>query len=138
MEYKDIMDYTREHGIQAAINLLLLCPDNYKDDFDTVMHELLDMEGKRMIAMMEWLQAAHKVMQSMNNEECYYSWTLTVPDEPTMDDFEEIAADEEMCAHVVARFNELFDHYKKWGIYAPDDDVVEFLKANNLNIKIVK
>lgn len=138
MQYKDIMDYTREHGPQAAIDLLLLCPDNYKDDFDKAMHELLDMEEKRMISMMNWLQAAHKVMQSMNDEDCYYSWILTVPDEPTMDDFEDIAVDDEKSAHVVARFHELFDYYKRGGIYAPDADTIDFLKANNLDIQIIK
>lgn len=48
------------------------------------------------------LEAMHRVIQSANDEELYYAWILVVPDEPSREDFEELAADD-------ADYNEVCD-----------------------------
>ena len=48
------------------------------------------------------LEAMHRVIQSANDEELYYAWILVVPDEPSREDFEELAADD-------ADYNEICD-----------------------------
>lgn len=62
----------------------------------------------------ELLQKLDSVMRNMNDEECYMTWILTVPDEATKEDFEDIAADDEFFTEVLNLFSELFDYYKKW------------------------
>lgn len=48
------------------------------------------------------LEAMHRVIQNTNDEEIYYTWILVVPDEPSREDFEELAADD-------ADYNEVCD-----------------------------
>lgn len=48
------------------------------------------------------LEAMHRVIQNTNDEEIYYTWILVVPDEPSREDFEELAADD-------ADYNEICD-----------------------------
>ena len=41
------------------------------------------------------LTALHEIMMNMNDEDCYFTWILTVPDEPSEDDFVWIASNDE-------------------------------------------
>lgn len=72
----------------------------------------------RMIkARIELLKAMHLIMQTMNNEEAYFAWINTMPDEPQEDDFEFIAGDEEELKECVQAFKRIFVAYQKDGIY---------------------
>ncbi len=48
------------------------------------------------------LKAMHELMLMANDEEIYMTWIYTVPDEPSEQDFIEIASDEK-------EYNEVFD-----------------------------
>lgn len=48
------------------------------------------------------LKAMHDLMCEANDEEIYMAWIYTVPDEPSEQDFIEIASDEK-------EYNEVFD-----------------------------
>ena len=58
-------------------------------------------------ARMAQLKAMHELMMNANNEGIYMVWIVTgVPDCPTEDDFEDIAADDKL-------YNECFDLFVK-------------------------
>ena len=48
------------------------------------------------------LKAMHELILNANDEEIYMTWIYTVPDEPSEQDFIEIASDEK-------EYNEVFD-----------------------------
>lgn len=48
------------------------------------------------------LKAMHELMLNANDEEIYMTWIYTVPDEPSEQDFIEIASDKK-------EYNEVFD-----------------------------
>lgn len=48
------------------------------------------------------LKAMHELMLNANDEEIYMTWIYTIPDEPSEQDFIEIASDEK-------EYNEVFD-----------------------------
>lgn len=53
------------------------------------------------------LKAMHELMRNANDEEIYMTWIVAgVPDEPREEDFEDIAADDDM-------YNECFDLFIK-------------------------
>ena len=60
----------------------------------------------------ELLQKLDSIMRCMNDEECYMTWILTVPDEATKEDFEDIAGDDEFFDEVLELFLRLFAWYK--------------------------
>ena len=60
----------------------------------------------------ELLQKLDSIMRNMNDEECYMTWILTVPDEATTEDFEDIAGDDEFFDEVLELFLRLFAWYK--------------------------
>jgi hypothetical protein len=53
-------------------------------------------------ARMRQLKAMHELMRNADDETIYMSWIGLVPDEPSEEDFEYIAADDDM-------YNECFD-----------------------------
>ena len=53
------------------------------------------------------IKAMHEVIRMGNDENIYMSWINVVPDEPTDDDFEEIAADKDQYNEVVDKFIKL-------------------------------
>ena len=57
-------------------------------------------------ARMTQLKAMHTIMCECNEESIYFSWILLMPDAPTVDDFRDIALDEE-------QYNECFDLFLK-------------------------
>lgn len=50
------------------------------------------------------LKAMHELMTLANDEDIYMAWIYTMPDEPSEEDFEDIAEDDEM-------YNECFDAF---------------------------
>ena len=50
------------------------------------------------------LKAMHELMTLANDENIYMAWIYTMPDEPSEEDFEDIAEDDEM-------YNECFDAF---------------------------
>ena len=60
------------------------------------------------------LTKLHSIMMCMNDEECYMSWILMVPDEPTKEDFKDIAEDDKFFHEVLTRFHLLFGTYKDY------------------------
>lgn len=61
----------------------------------------------------ELLQKLNSIMKNMNDERCYMAWILTVPDEATKEDFEDIAGDDEFFDEVLELFLRLFSWYKR-------------------------
>lgn len=75
----------------------------------------------------------HEVMMAMNDEDAYFDWIYTMPDEPDEDDFEWFAGDDEEYKELVDAFNRIYNRYKKHGLTEPSEEVVNFLSRNNLN-----
>lgn len=63
------------------------------------------------------LRDMHNMMLHMNDEDAYMHWiTLGVPDEPSDDDFESIAEDEEEFNEVVNWWYKIYSYYSKYGM----------------------
>ena len=60
------------------------------------------------------LKKLHEIMMNMNDEDCYFTWILIVPDEPSDDDFEFIASDDKEFEEVLNLFERLFHEYKQY------------------------
>lgn len=54
----------------------------------------------------------HSIMICMNDENAYMEWIVTVPDEPTREDFEDIAQDDKFFNEVLKEFMRIFNEYK--------------------------
>lgn len=61
----------------------------------------MDYKTSKRIAL---LKRMHDVMLNISNEDYYMAWIYIMPDEPTEEDFIDIAEDEDM-------FNEVLYHY---------------------------
>lgn len=68
--------------------------------------EMNNMNNWTLRARIAQLKAMHELMLNANNEEIYMRWILLMPDEPTEDDFVNIAEDTE-------EYNEFFDFFVK-------------------------
>lgn len=66
----------------------------------------------RMVA----LRVMHKIMSNMNDEDCYDEWIKEMPDEPSEDDFESIASNDESYVSVEKEFFRLCKVYLKYGL----------------------
>lgn len=64
------------------------------------------IEGYRLNVRIAQLKAMHKLMQAANDEDIYYTWVYTMPDEPSEEDFKSIAMDDKA-------YNECFDVFVK-------------------------
>lgn len=60
------------------------------------------------------LKKMHEIMMNMNDEDCYFTWILFVPDEPSDDDFEFIASNDEDWNYALELFERLFHEYKQY------------------------
>lgn len=66
----------------------------------------------------EIIKGMHAIMCAMNNEEAYFDhWIYIVPDESSDEDLQEIAADENSFADVVACFRRNFTRYADDGLF---------------------
>ena len=64
------------------------------------------------------IKAMHEIVLSMNHEGAYYDrWILVVPDQPTEEDFEELAEDEEYFGDAVRCFKGIIEDYLEDGLY---------------------
>ena len=50
------------------------------------------------------LKAMDEIVVDINDENAYASWIVTVPDQASDDDFEDIAEDQEFCDDVCRKF----------------------------------
>lgn len=65
------------------------------------------------------LMSMHNIMLHMNNEDAYWSWViLGVPDQPSRNDYEFIASNEDAFRECVEHFTNVFNEYIEDGIYA--------------------
>lgn len=84
--------------------------NNYKD----YMHEQF---MKHVKDRTEVVKAMHLIMQSMNNEDAYFSWIYTMPDCPDAEDFEFFASDEKEFDDLCDVFFKICRIYGKDGLY---------------------
>lgn len=70
-----------------------------------------------ILERVDLLKAMHKVMCHMNDEFAYEIWvTEGVPDEPSNEDYEQIANDYTMYKHVIETFEDIMKDYIVSGI----------------------
>lgn len=62
----------------------------------------------------EQLKAMHNFMLTANYEPIYYEWIMVVPDNPSEEDFFDIAEDDELYKESCELFAELIQKVKKW------------------------
>ena len=75
------------------------------------------------------LELMHSVMQSMNNENAYFSWITTgVPDGATEEDYIDIASNSEEFDNCLELFDRLFTKYAPDGLFRPSSDEIAFAK----------
>ena len=73
------------------------------------------------------LKLMHEIMQSMNDEDAYYSWVMTgVPDGATEEDFIDIASNSDDFADCKDLFDKLFKRYSKDGLYKPSAEEINY------------
>ena len=70
---------------------------------------------------MQLIKAMHIVVCSMNDEEAYARWIYLVPDCATVDDFDDIAHDDDLYGDCCDLFRELVQEYGKSGFYSIGD-----------------
>lgn len=61
------------------------------------------------------VKAMHECVMCANDENLYMNWVLTVPDEPTKEDFEDIADDKKMYNEVCDLFVRIISN-KNWRV----------------------
>lgn len=107
----------------------------YKQALDFVMNYVQDIltNGVKKFEppkgdenLVKNLKLMHSVMMSMNNEDAYYSWIYVVPDEPSEEDFNYIASDEDEYKDCEDTFYSLFKKYAKDGLYKPSEEEKQF------------
>lgn len=96
--------YCRECGAEVEVTYGVesyTCPECKKE----IAYKNL-MRSWMLDARVSQLKAMHNLICESNDERIYISWTYTVPDCPTEDDFIDIAMDDE-------EYNEVFDLFIK-------------------------
>ena len=63
------------------------------------------------------LEGMNNIIKALNNEEAYYEWIVTIPDEADEDDIKYCAEDEEIFTEAVEDFKRIMKHYLKDGFY---------------------
>lgn len=58
------------------------------------------------------LTLLHEIMMNMNDEDCYFTWIMVVPDEASEDDFAWIAANDEEFNYTLDLFERLFHQFR--------------------------
>lgn len=90
----------------------------------------------QFLAKFTRLEQMNAVMQSMNNEECYYTWIYLVPDEATREDLEYIAMDNELFREACQLYDKLYMKYREDGLYKPSASAVNFAKATDKRLNL--
>ena len=65
---------------------------------------------KAYIIRLQNVMLMHETILSMSNENAYFSWIYRMPDEPTIEDFNDFAEDEEEYMELYLYFNKLFSN----------------------------
>lgn len=91
---------------------------------------------KAYIIRLQNVMLMHETMLSMNDENAYFSWIYRMPDEPTLEDFNDFAEDEEEYIELYLYFNKLLKHYLKDGMFKPTDEVIEFVNGFGIPFQI--
>lgn len=78
----------------------------------------------------------HQTMIDMNNKDAYMSWIYRMPDEPTFEDFNDFASDEEEYMELYLYFAKLLKRYIKDGLFKPSEEVVEFVDGFGIPFRI--
>lgn len=83
------------------------------------MNECTLKDRTKIVECMDYL------IRSLNNESAYYqNWIYLVPDEATVEDYADIAEDDELYGETCKLFRSLLKHYGPDGFYARDDSGV--------------
>ena len=93
---------------------------------------------KAYIIRLENVMLMHETILSMNNENAYFSWIYRMPDEPTIEDFNDFAEDEEEYMELYLYFNKLFKRYIKDGLFLPTDEVIDFANSFGIPFEIYR
>ena len=115
------IDYTE--AFAAARNYNIWFKDEYivvnKNDFDINYSERLKN-----------LYAIHETMRSMNDEDCYYEYLLDswIPDEPSEEDYEDLATSDNDYAEQVELFKSMLHKYGEYGVFIPTVETIYLLK----------
>lgn len=95
----------RDCGNKVKINLMTNTAHCYYCNKELTKKETISSWNLK--ARVNQLKAMHELMCNSNDEEIYYSWIVTgVPDEPSEEDFEYIAMDDDS-------YNECWDLFVK-------------------------
>ena len=89
-----------------------------------------------VIRKISLLEQMNEVMKSMNNENAYYTWIYTVPDEATREDFEDIAMDDEFFNECRALFDKLYKRYHKDGLYNPSSFAYNYAMSTDKRLHL--
>ena len=90
----------------------------------------------QFLAKVTRLEQMNSVMQSMNNEDCYYEWIYLVPDEATRADLEDIAMNDELYREACQLYDELYMQYREDGLYNPSASAVNFARATDKRLHL--
>lgn len=70
------------------------------------------------------LMAMDTVIDAINDERAYFEWITLIPDQPTLEDFQDIAEDNDLYAEACLLFRQLLKRYGKSGFYIVGDHVI--------------
>ena len=90
----------------------------------------------QFLAKVTRLEQMDAVMQSMDNEDCYYEWIYLVPDEATREDLEYIAEDDELFREACQLYDRLYIEYREDGLYNPSSSAVNFARATDKRLHL--
>lgn len=93
---------------------------------------------KAYIIRLQNVMLMHETILSMSNENAYFSWIYRMPDEPTIEDFNDFAEDEEEYMELYLYFNKLFKRYIKDGLFLPTDEVIDFANSFGISFEIYR
>lgn len=79
----------------------------------------------------------HETIFEMNNENAYFAWINEMPDEPTAEDFEWFAEDEDSYIELYYYFMKLLKRYAKDGLYKPSESVRNFVSEFGIEIEFL-
>lgn len=75
------------------------------------------MRKDMILERIDALKGMHTLMRHMNNEEAYMAWVNWFPDEPSEEDFHDVAADDESFFDCVDAFERISKRYSSDGYY---------------------
>jgi hypothetical protein len=100
----DFNRYCRSCGHHVEINFQKFTA--YCPICDKELTQADVIQGYRRDIRVRQLKAMHELMREANDENIYYTWVYTMPDEPGEDDFKAIAMDDKA-------YNECFDAFTR-------------------------